>query len=189
MKNTFLVLNDPKNPKSGLRVATLAEWDQILKANKELPREQRRFFIADSFEDCGEIDCMYIETTREEYNKWHSDRQEIYRKRKCGDNYSVFPFSEPVYGSEEELELEDTVSDGFDLEEYVTDSVLIDEIREAVKKRNVWEIDFFDYCLNGSFRSCNKEMREKYCISHETLNRRKQKFILFLKNFLKGVEK
>ena len=86
MKNTFLVLNDPKNPKSGLRVATLAEWDQILKANKELPREQRRFFIADSFEDCGEIDCMYIETTREEYNKWHSDRQEIYRKRKCGDN-------------------------------------------------------------------------------------------------------
>ena len=115
MKNTFLVLNDPKNPKSGLRVATLAEWDQILKANKELPREQRRFFIADSFEDCGEIDCMYIETTREEYNKWHSDRQEIYRKRKCGDNYSVFPFSEPVYGSEEELELEDTVSDGFDL--------------------------------------------------------------------------
>lgn len=104
-------------------------------------------------------------------------------------NYSVFPFSEPVYGSEEELELEDTVSDGFDLEEYVTDSVLIDEIREAVKKRNVWEIDFFDYCLNGSFRSCNKEMREKYGISHETLNRRKQKFILFLKNFLKGVEK
>ena len=53
MKNTFLVLNDPKNRKSGLRVATLAEWDQILKANKELPREQRRFFIADSFVNAG----------------------------------------------------------------------------------------------------------------------------------------
>ena len=64
MKNTFLVLNDPKNPKSGLRVATLAEWDQILKKNKTLPREQRRFFIMAAFEDCGEIDCMYIETTR-----------------------------------------------------------------------------------------------------------------------------
>ena len=48
MKDTFLVLNDPKNPKSGLRVASTSEWDRILKANKKLPREQRRFLITDS---------------------------------------------------------------------------------------------------------------------------------------------
>ena len=80
MKNTFLVFNDPMNPDSGLRVANIQEWDQILKRNKTLPREQRRFFITDAFEDCGEIDCMYIETTQEEYNKWHS--QKVYSERK-----------------------------------------------------------------------------------------------------------
>ena len=38
MKNTFLVFNDPMNPDSGLRVANIQEWDQILKRNKTLPR-------------------------------------------------------------------------------------------------------------------------------------------------------
>lgn len=56
MKNTFLVLNDPKNPKSGLRVATLEEWNQILKDNRHVPQCERRYFICDCFEDCGEID-------------------------------------------------------------------------------------------------------------------------------------
>ena len=82
MRNTFLVFNDPTNPGAGLRVAKPQEWDQILKKNKTLPREQRRFFITDAFEDCGEIDCMYIETTQEEYNKWHSQKVESERKRK-----------------------------------------------------------------------------------------------------------
>ena len=35
MKNTFLVFNDPMNPDSGLRVANIQEWDQILKRNKD----------------------------------------------------------------------------------------------------------------------------------------------------------
>ena len=60
MKNTFLVFNDQTNPTSGLHVATPQEWNQILKRNKTLPRDQRRFFIKDAFEDFGEIDCMYI---------------------------------------------------------------------------------------------------------------------------------
>ena len=57
MKNTFLVLNDPENPKSGLRVATSAEWDRILKANKKLPREQRRFKI------CSVIILSFVQIT------------------------------------------------------------------------------------------------------------------------------
>ena len=80
MKNTFLVLNDPCNKDSGLHVASIKEWNQILETNRTLPRDQRRFFIKDSFEDCGEIDCMYIETTREEYDKWHS--QQVYAQKK-----------------------------------------------------------------------------------------------------------
>lgn len=77
MRNTFLVFNDPKNHESGLRVATLAEWDQILRANRGVSQEQRRYFICDCFEDCGELDRMYIETSKEEFdmtNSKHSER-------------------------------------------------------------------------------------------------------------------
>ena len=99
MRNTFLVFNDPTNPGAGLRVAKPQEWDQILKKNKTLPREQRRFFITDAFEDCGEIDCMYIETTQEEYNKWHSQKVESERKRRLGEEYGKISFEQQAPGT------------------------------------------------------------------------------------------
>ena len=94
MKNTFLVFIDPVHPQSGLKEVTAAEWTAILESNKKQPRESRRFFICDCFEDCGELDSMYIETTQEEYNKWHSEHQEKYRKRKCGEKFLMVSLSE-----------------------------------------------------------------------------------------------
>ena len=119
MRNTFLVFNDPTNPGAGLRVAKPQEWDQILKKNKTLPREQRRFFITDAFEDCGEIDCMYIETTQEEYNKWHSQKVESERKRKLGEEYGKISFEQQAPGTE--FLFSDIIGDGFDLEKAVHD--------------------------------------------------------------------
>ena len=119
MRNTFLVFNDPTNPGAGLRVAKPQEWDQILKKNKTLPREQRRFFITDAFEDCGEIDCMYIETTREEYNKWHSQKVESERKRMLGDDYCIYSLSEPVSDADGDMELIDVISNAFNTENII----------------------------------------------------------------------
>ena len=184
MKNTFLVLNDPKNPKSGLRVATLAEWDQILKANKELPREQRRFFIADSFEDCGEIDCMYIETTREEYNKWHSQKVESERKRRLGDDYCIYSLSEPVSDADEDMELIDVISNAFNTEKSVIDCLIVSELREELTAWNEWANELLDYYLAGRYSSCTKELVEKWKVSKAVVAKRKRQLNDFIKNFL-----
>ena len=62
MKVTYLVFE--KGIGSALRVATKEEWNRIMQENRALPREQRRFFMQDTFEDCGSMDSLYIETTR-----------------------------------------------------------------------------------------------------------------------------
>lgn len=45
MKTTILVFNDLSEPEKGLRVASIPEWNRILKDNKSLPAEKRRVFI------------------------------------------------------------------------------------------------------------------------------------------------
>ena len=184
MKNTFLVLNDPENPKSGLRVATSAEWDRILKANKKLPREQRRFFITDSFEDCGEIDCMYIETTREEYNKWHAQEMRNYRKNKWAEDITMVSLSEPISSTQEELELEDTIPNDLNIEECIVNSILLSELRNALDNWNEWAVELLEYCLRGQYSSCTKELVEKWAVSKAVVAKRKRQFISFVKNFL-----
>ena len=63
MKTTYLVFENGIG--SALRVASKDEWNRILQENRNLPRELRRFFVQDCFEDCGMMDCLYIEASRE----------------------------------------------------------------------------------------------------------------------------
>ena len=66
MKTTYLVYKQVNGVRQ-LVVATPAEWDAILKENRGLPAERRRYFIKDCFADGDELDCMYIEMTAVEY--------------------------------------------------------------------------------------------------------------------------
>lgn len=184
MRNTFLVFNDPTNPGAGLRVAKPQEWDQILKKNKTLPREQRRFFITDSFEDCGEIDCMYIETTREEYNKWHSQKVESDRKRKLGDDYCISSLSEPVSDADGDMDLIDVIPNGFSTERSAVDCLIVSELREKLTVWNEWANELLDYYLAGQYSSCTKELVEKWHVSKAVVAKRKRQLNEFIKNFL-----
>ena len=181
MKNTFLVLNDPDNPRSGLRVATLAEWDQILKTNRQLPREQRRFFITDSFEDCGEIDCMYIETTREEYDKWHSQRVESERKRKRGEEYGRISFEQQAPGTE--FLFSDIIGDSYDLEKTVHDELTMARLRETLMAWKAWAVDLLDLYIADMKKEASYILSDKYNVSVRTVQRWKEVFEEFVKNF------
>ena len=108
MKNTYLIYKDPKAEKKELIVATKEQWDQVLKTNRTLPREQRRFFVCDSFEDCGEIDRMFIETEKKEYDKWHSEHEMSERNRKCGNQYEFVSTSQGIPRTE--LTYEDIIA-------------------------------------------------------------------------------
>ena len=88
MKTTYLVYKQVNGVRQ-LVVATPAEWDAILKENRGLPAERRRYFIKDCFADGDELDCMYIEMTAVEYREWNSKNTVAQRKRKAGSIYSV----------------------------------------------------------------------------------------------------
>ena len=72
MKNTYLINKPQKDGKAALCAVTAAEWLAAVNANRYLPTEHRRYFIADCIEDGKEIDRMIIEVSYAEYKKWNS---------------------------------------------------------------------------------------------------------------------
>ena len=63
MKTTYLVYRQVNGVRR-LVVATPAEWDAILKENRGLPAERRRYFIKDCFADGDELDCILEHNAR-----------------------------------------------------------------------------------------------------------------------------
>ncbi len=184
MKNTYLLYKDANAEKKELVVATRKEWDEVLAANRKLPREQHRFFIKDCIADCGEMDCMYIEVSKSEYDKWHSKHTSSNQKRAYQKEFMTVSASEER-SDESGYTLEDVLSDDFNLERTVLDEILISELRAALLRWNDWANDFLDYYLDGNSRNCSKEIIKKYGISYETVAKRKRQLNDFIKNFLK----
>ena len=56
MKNTFLIYKPQKDGRAVLCTATAEEWLAAVNTNRNLPTEQRRYFISDCIEDGKEID-------------------------------------------------------------------------------------------------------------------------------------
>ena len=185
MKNTFLVFNDPTNPNSGLRTANVKEWDQILKRNKTLPRDQRRFFITDAFEDCGEIDCMYIETTQEEYNKWHSKKVYSERKRKIEEQYRKVSLQYP-YPSNEGFYYEDVVPCDYDLEESVLEALKLEALKKELSEWKPWGIEMLELYLSGKKEEATFIFSEEYGVSIRQAQRWKLSFESYVKKFFEN---
>lgn len=81
MKNTYLVRVTSGPMAGALKTATLEEWVAILRQNKGLPPNSRRYFIIDCIIDDEELDRMYIDIDREVYDEWHRENQAAYRNR------------------------------------------------------------------------------------------------------------
>lgn len=186
MKSTFLVFVDPSDPKAGLRVASLQEWDQILKKNKTLPREERRFFIADAFEDCGVIDCMYIETTRDEYNKWHSQKVYSDRKRGYEEQYGKISL-QAIIPETDELPYVGVVADALNLEESVLSEDRFRALKSALAQWKPWAVEMMELYLAEKKEEASFIISKEYDVSIRTVQRWKlmfEKFVIkFFENF------
>ena len=182
MKNTYLVFIDPQNERSGLRVATAAEWDQILSSNRGAAQEERRYFICDCFEDCGELDRMYIETTKSEFDKWHSQNVEAERKRKIGRKYGKVSLQQ-LLQAEDELSFCDTVEGDSRLEELICDEASIQQLREKLAAWKPWAVEMLELYLNGQKKKASMVISEKYETSVRTAQRWKEKFEAYVISF------
>lgn len=184
MKNTYLVYKDVNAEEKELVVATPQEWHNIMEENKRLPREQRRFFIKDCINDFDEIDCLYIETSREEYNRWHSRYEVSVQKRKCEKEYRMLSLDYFSDGDDNIL-LQNVLASPEDVEEEVGSDMMMRELRRRLNEWKPWANELLDFYLAGKRASATRYFIQKYGISGTTVQKRKHKLDEFVKNFLK----
>lgn len=182
MKTTYLVFENGIG--SALRIASKEEWNKILADNRLVTREHRRFFIKDCFEDCGSMDCMYIETSKEEYDKWHSEYQVKYKKRKDAGDLEILSLDFTTQ-TEDESCLVNTLSDGANWEDNIIEEIRMKELRVKLAEWRSWANELLDYYLVGEQMSASKILSQKYGVSPQIIRQRKRELEKFIENFLK----
>ncbi len=183
MKTTYLVYKQVNGVRQ-LTSATQAEWDAILKENRQLPLSEQRRFMKDCFEDGGELDCMYIEVPASEHREWNSKNTVQQRKRKKEALYIHLSLDTSVSDADYES-LHECVPSDFNLERLATDRVLIEELRQALRAWKPWAEELLELYLSGEKRSSTKVLCEKYHLSYRAVQKRKAAFEKFILDFLK----
>lgn len=183
MKNTYLIYKQVNGTRQ-LVVATQDEWNAVLKENRGLPMEKRRLFEKSCIDDGTNLDCMYIEVSYAEYKKWHSTDEVSGRKRKASGAYPRLSLDAPVADSELDS-MHETVPSSFDLEQIITDRILLGELHKALRAWKPWAPELLALYLEGKRRSCTAELCKKYAIGGRAVRYRKKQFEEFVKKFLK----
>ena len=182
MKTTYLVFENGIG--SALRVASKEEWNEILADNRSVAREHRRFFIQDCFEDCGTMDCLYIEASKEDYDKWHAENQRRYRQRMSYGEVETISLDVSVQ-TDDGSSMLDIMDDGVNWEEVIIDSMRMRELRVQLAAWRDWANELLDYYLTGEKVAATRILSEKYGVSPKTIRLRKRAFEEFVANFLK----
>ncbi len=183
MKTTYLVYKQVNGVRQ-LTTATQAEWDAILKENRQLPLSEQRRFMKDCFEDGGELDCMYIEVPASEYRKWNNTNSVQQRRRKIGMLYEHLSLDAGVPDTDIDS-MHECVPSDFNLEHLAVDEVLVDELREALRAWKPWAEELLELYLAEEKRSSTKALCEKYRLSYRAVQKRKASFEKFILDFLK----
>ena len=131
MKNTFLIYKPQKDGRAVLCTATAEEWLAAVNTNRNLPTEQRRYFISDCIEDGKEIDWMIIEVGYDEYRRWNSRHTIMERSRKAGKQYQHLSL-DAVLSEADEITLLECLSGTENMEAAVIDDILMDELKKQL---------------------------------------------------------
>lgn len=183
MKNTYLIRKYKQNGDSYLVEVSGDTWKKIIARNKLLPKEEKRYFIADCIKESDGVDRMLIEVPLKEYQEWNSDNTVKTRKRKYESTCTTISLDDNL-SDQEDLDHEDILADEYDLENEVIDSILLSELKKALRAWQPWALDILDAYLSGRKKECTPEIAAKYGVSEQTARSYKRKFEKFLKNFL-----
>ena len=110
MKTTYLMNKAQADGSVQLSVTDREEWQAVVKANKQIPAEKRRYFILDYIKDGADLDCMIIEAPVDVYRTWIREHMASKRNRDAGKAYQHFSVDAPVTDSDGVETLLDTIS-------------------------------------------------------------------------------
>jgi len=144
MKTTYLVNQKQADGGIKLMVVSSAEWLNVVKANKQLPPDQRKHFILDYIADGDELDRMVIGVPAADYHIWHREHMASVRNRKKGQNFQVISFETLVFGDDEPERLSDSIMSSDQVEEKACSQLLILSLRKDLSAWRPWGNDLLD---------------------------------------------
>ncbi len=186
MKNTYLINKQQKDGTTALCIATIEEWLAVVNSNRNLPTEQRRYFIADCIEEGKDIDRMIIEVTYAEYRRWNSRHTMTERSRKAGKKYQHLSL-DAALSETNEIALLECLGGTEDIEAIAIDEILMDELKRRLSAWKPWAMDMLESYLVGEKRTCSAAMAAKYGVSEQVIRKYKRQFEEFIKKFFEGV--
>jgi hypothetical protein len=186
MKTTCLIYQDQNSPEKGLMETTKENLHSIIIKNRGLSQDQRRYFIKDCFEDNGILDCMYIETSKDYYNKWNAEHTMTERNRKYGQFIQKLSLDAEISDSESgETSLMDTISDGFSIENEFIYNEMMEELHCKLSVWKPWANEMLNYILSDQEVEMIDVLSKKYNISKRTIWYRKTELKKIIYDFLK----
>lgn len=181
MSTIYLLRKEQPNGVSYLTLVTREQWLSVIR------RERNRFFIRDCIFDCGHMDCMVIETTEEEYQKWNQERMASIRNYRIGQDIQKISLDEYVQNVDGLVPLRDVIEADNRTEELAIDSIQLKAIRQALAGWRFWGVDILDLYLAGEQKACVSIMMKKYGVTPQTARKYKRQFENFIKKFLLSV--
>lgn len=120
-----------------------------------------------------ELDCLYIETSREEYNRWHSRYEVSVQKRKCEKGYRMLSLDYFSDG-DDNIPLQNVLASSEDIEKEVGSDMMMQELRRRLAEWKPWANELLDFYLAGKRASATRFFIQKYGISGTTVQKRKR---------------
>lgn len=181
MSATYLLMKEQPDGTVGLSLATREEWLEAIHQG------EHRYFIRDCIVDQGQMDCIVIETTEEEYRKWNKERMASQRNRQNRHGIQMLSLDEGIQSADGELLFRDTVEADDRTEELAIDSIQMKDLRHALAAWRPWGVEILDLYLASEQKACVPILARKYRVSPQTARKYKRQFESFLKKFLRGV--
>ncbi len=184
-----MIAEQQDNGSKHLVVVPHAEWISVVKANKGLPEDQKRYFIRDVIIENDKIDLMVYEAPRARYLKWHRAQEE------ARSNWNTIKKNNIQFLSIEALTYNEDCWDNFPnrimpdnmMADVVISQMDVELLRATLDVWKPWANDLLDCYMNGESRSCTNRFSQKYDVLPQTIRKYKRQLKIFVKNFLEGV--
>ena len=173
MKTTYLVNDRQPDGHVALVETTAERWREIVKENKLLPKEERRYFVVDIINEPGVFDSMIIEVPYEEYLAWDAERNRTTRNRSFKKQFQHFSAD---VGSA------DTILSQCAYEETTMSEMSICELCSALANWHPWGLDFLKLYLKGQKGMSTAVVAQKYGVSQRQARSYRAQFEKFIKS-------
>lgn len=185
IKRTYLV-RDESSSIPALKKITGKEWHEITEKNKSLPPQSKRYFIVDTICDGEKIDVMYMETSLEDYTRWHSENTIMLEKRRIVNEKDFLSLDvEPE--SIDYSDVSKALVDRNEMEKPVLNTLAVAALKKRVASWEPWAGDLLEYYLKGEKRTCTKPLARKYGVCDFTVRRWKKEFEKRCKKFFEKI--